>query len=144
MSKVPDGLKGIDGVESLISWFGYWPSFHDAEVLTIELARSGTSAIRVHAFEMTHAVNQQGFFVSTKHIVVKFLFEKIGNVHLDGFNGQNVISSLSLLQCEGGYRLSLGPCYGVEGSLTAASIRIELDPGIPDDSIYRSGRCGIR
>lgn len=143
MSEVPDGLREIDGVESLITWFGYWPAFHDAEVLTIELARSGTSTILVHAFEMTHAVNQQGFFVSTKHVVVKFLLEKVDNVHLDGFNSQNVISGLSLSPSEGGYRLSFGSCYGVEGSLTATSIRIQVDPGIPDDSIYRSERSGI-
>lgn len=27
----------------LIRWFGYWPSFHDAEVLEIELRRTGHS-----------------------------------------------------------------------------------------------------
>ncbi|MBI1792171.1 MAG: hypothetical protein HYR60_32000 [Acidobacteria bacterium] len=51
----------VPGTSELIAWFGYWPSFHDAEVLDLELHRTGQSTIRIHAFETTGQVNTQGF-----------------------------------------------------------------------------------
>jgi len=35
-----------------------------------------------------------------------------------------------------GYKLTLSGCYGVDGSITAASLRIELAAGPPTDSQY--------
>jgi hypothetical protein len=32
----PD-LTRIDGAQRLYDWFGYWPSFHDAEILSLQL-----------------------------------------------------------------------------------------------------------
>jgi hypothetical protein len=51
----------VPGSSELIKWFGYWPSFHDAEVLELGLHRTGRSIVRIHAFEMTGNVNSQGF-----------------------------------------------------------------------------------
>ena len=75
------------GTSALVGWFGYWPSFHDAEVLDLELHRSGSSTIRIHTFEATNQVNSQGFFVCAKHIIVSFVVEGVTDLHLDYFNG---------------------------------------------------------
>jgi hypothetical protein len=54
-SATPPPLKGDDmlevtdeipGTAEFIKWFGYWPSFHDTEVLDLKLCRSGPSTIR--------------------------------------------------------------------------------------------------
>jgi hypothetical protein len=127
----------VPGSSELISWFGYWPSFHDAEVLELQLHRTGHSRVRIHTFETTNEVNSQGFFICTKHVIVGFVLEGLRNLHLDYFNGQNVISGLDLKQTPEGYELALEGFHGVEGMLTADRIRIEIEPGLPTDSQYR-------
>jgi hypothetical protein len=126
----------VPGTSELIAWFGHWPSFHDAEVLEVALRRSGNSTIRIHAFEMTDQVNSQGFFIQTKHVIVSFVLEGVTNLHLDCFNKQNVISGLLLKQTAEGYELGLDGCYGIEGTITADRIHLELQHGLPPDSQY--------
>jgi len=43
MLEAPD----IPGAADVIAWFGYWPHFHDAEVLSITLDRSGESQVAI-------------------------------------------------------------------------------------------------
>jgi hypothetical protein len=126
----------IPGATEIIAWFGYWPSFHDAEVLGMELHRDGNSTIRIHTWEMTDQVNGQGVFVCIKHAIVSFVLEQVTNLHLDSFNKQNVISGLLLKQTGEGYELTLGGCYGIEGTIVADRVRIELQPGTPADSVH--------
>ena len=126
----------IPGTLELVTWFGYWPSFHDAEVLDLEFHRTGGSTVRIHTFEMTDQVDSQGFFICTKHVIVSFVLEGVTTLHLDDFNGQNVISGLLLKQTADGYELVLEGCHGVEGTITADRIRLGLQPGIPADSQY--------
>jgi hypothetical protein len=40
MDEVPD----IPGADDVVKWFGYWPTFHDAQILSITLNRSGEAA----------------------------------------------------------------------------------------------------
>jgi hypothetical protein len=35
---LPAGLDSIAGAQELYDWFGYWPGFHDAEVLKLRLS----------------------------------------------------------------------------------------------------------
>jgi hypothetical protein len=55
---------------------------------------------------------------------------------LDNFNSQNVISGLLLRHTDKGFELTLETCYGVAGMITAGRLEIELQPGIPEDSLY--------
>ena len=126
----------VPGASELIAWFGHWPSFHDAEVLEIALHRTGNSTIRIHAFEATNQVGSQGFFISTKHVIVTFILAGVTDLHLDEFNLQNVIWGLLLKQKAEGYELTLYGCYGIQGTITADRIFIELEPGLPADSQY--------
>jgi hypothetical protein len=50
---VPVEVKEISGAAELHDWFGYWPIFHDAEIISLHLNREGSSSLRVHTWEMT-------------------------------------------------------------------------------------------
>ena len=122
----------VPGSRDLINWFGYWPSFHDAEVLEVELHRAGLSKIRIHTWETQRdRTDNQGCYLRTKHVMGSFLLEEVMDVHLEGFNHQNVITGLDLKQQGGDYNIGLEGIYGVDGSITARKVRIELQPGIP-------------
>ena len=41
----PPALGTIEGAKNLRDWFGYWPSFHDAEVILLHLNRSDASTL---------------------------------------------------------------------------------------------------
>jgi hypothetical protein len=77
-------MAEIAGAELLTRVFGYWPSFHDAEVVRVALSRA--PAYRegafleadVHAFEMTSDVDERGYFVLRHHVLVSFRFEAVG------------------------------------------------------------------
>jgi hypothetical protein len=83
---------------------------------------------------MTSKVDERGFYESEKHVVVEFVLEDISGLGLTGFSHQNVISGLDLEKTDGGFLLTLGPCYGLAGTIEAKKISIRLSPGKPSDS----------
>src|SRR5258708_3012424 len=76
--ELPTELKAIDGAEELYQWFGFWPSFPDAEVVSLRLNRRAPSSLIIHTWEMTKEVDEQGYFGTVKHIVVEFTMDKCG------------------------------------------------------------------
>ncbi len=122
------------GAEELITWFGSWPSFHDAEVLGIDLCRSGSSKVRIHTWEMTANIGADGYYILRKHVLVTFTFEDISNLQLEGFGPQNVISGLALQRQDDGYELSMSPCYGVSGYIRSKQVRVSFKPGEPENA----------
>jgi hypothetical protein len=65
----------VPGASDLMSWFGYWPSFHDAEVFSIHLNRSGESTVAIQTWHRTDEVDERGRFMATKHVLVTFVLE---------------------------------------------------------------------
>jgi hypothetical protein len=135
MLEAPD----IPGAADVLAWFGYWPSFHDGEVLSITLDRSHPSRIVVHTWNRTNELDAKGYYVVDKHAIVTFVLEDflldregITNTQIDGFNTQNVLSSLTVRKTLEGYDLILDGIYGVSASISAKRLRLELSPGKPE------------
>jgi hypothetical protein len=59
---LPAEVTEIQGAGELHDWFGYWPSFHDAEVIGLHLNRKGSSSLRIHTWEMTKDVDEKGYY----------------------------------------------------------------------------------
>ena len=98
-----ENFRDIRNSELLTSLFGYWPCFHDAEVVWLRLDRRATSLGKgptvealIHTFEMTSEVNTAGFYVLRNHVLVQLRFARVKEVVLDGFNHQNVLNGLSI------------------------------------------------
>lgn len=124
-------LLAIPGGEALLNHFGRVPRFHDAELLEIVLRSSGPSTLRIHAFDMTNQVDENGFFVTEKHAVVTLTLESVRRIALSDFELKGIIESLEITKQEDGYTLAWEASYGVDGSLHAKRVRIELVPGRP-------------
>ncbi|MEQ6289593.1 Imm50 family immunity protein [Vogesella sp. GCM10023246] len=95
----------IEGYEQVIDRFGRWPSFHDGEVLRIILDRSlrlpgGPSIPSVEVYLrgwiMGPELADDGRYTLHNDSVIHFLFEDISAFELEGFNQQNVVTSLNL------------------------------------------------
>ena len=123
--EVEEELTGADRVRQ---WFGSWPNFHDAEIISLSLARKGKSVLRVYPY------------YPQKPATVDFIFENVTDIELQDFSDQNVIMSLRIeiatdQNGENVYRLVLGPCYGLAGKIDARSLRVELSPGKSPDGV---------
>jgi len=138
-------LSEIPGGPDLLAWFGgRLPSFHDGEILSLELDRKdATCRIRVHTWEMTREVDEAGYYKNVKDVMVSFELSGVTELSLEGFNHQNVIFGLFIERSDNGYRIGLEPCYGLSGAITAKTVRVALEPGIPSDS-RRSSRSSAR
>jgi hypothetical protein len=130
----PPELEAVEGAKDLRDWFGYWPTFHDAEVIRLHLNRSDASTLALHTWETTNEVDKKGFYVLTKHVVVEFVMKEVVGLSLNGFNNQNVVFGLAIDRVDGGYRLTLEDCYGIAGTIDATDISIRLAPGKPMES----------
>jgi len=109
----------IIGRETVIECFGSWPSFHDAEVISIFLARKGQSIIRIHP---CYPVNPA---------MVDFVLEEVTDLELSGFSPQNVLFDLhiEMITDKNGnnlYRITLDDIYGIGGKVDAKLLRVEL------------------
>jgi hypothetical protein len=123
-----DGRPQVPGAAGLIEWFGSWPSFHDAEIVRLELDRRGPSKLQIHTSRMLPTVDEHGYYGSDRHVLVTFVLSEVSNLQLEEFNQQNVISGLELKRCENGFELVLWPCYGISGTVTAKQVAIEFQP----------------
>jgi hypothetical protein len=120
--------ENVVGAAELKAWFGYWPTFHDAEVLSLALQRKGASRLRVHTWHMTNQVDECGYYVMT--VVVSFILENVADCEPGAFNHQNVLNSPRLEREPEGFKVILDPCYGLNGSVTAERRSIEPEPWI--------------
>jgi len=129
----------IEGHEKVIARFGRWPSFHDGEVHRIVLDRMNRSTsgayiptVEVHlrGWIMTSEVTEAGFCKLENDSVVHFLFENIFDFELEGFNNQNVLSSLNLSLItdpqnkEQALHVELEHCYQFSGEFSARKAKI--------------------
>jgi len=132
---LPDGLRAVTGAQQLHDWFGYWPTFHDAEVISLHLNRKNPSILKVHTWEMTSEVDMTGHYVLAKDVVVDFVIDISAaddSLELYGYSHQNVIFGLAIDKDDSAYKLDIDPCYGLGGSIKADNISIRLTPGEPE------------
>ena len=91
----------------------------------------------VHSWEMSGEIDAKGYYICRKHATITFLLngfpvdsEGITTTRIEFFNHQNVLSSLSVEKTPQGYRLDLHGIFGVDATILATQMRVELEPGI--------------
>jgi hypothetical protein len=120
----------VVNAEALVSAFGYWPSFHDAEVHRAGLDRGGSGerpsiTLVVHAFDTSNDVDEKGYYRVITSVLATLRFEDVRASELRDLGPQNVLSSLDFeREMSGLIRVTLGPCYGLSGSLLCGQVTV--------------------
>ncbi|MBI5846021.1 MAG: hypothetical protein HZB23_15280 [Deltaproteobacteria bacterium] len=129
----------LENHKLVLDAFGFWPSFHDAEVCWLRLDRMkegvgvhGGPALEfeLHFWETTGEVDEDGYFRLVNHNLVHFRFEDVRAVELLGFNHQNAIFELKISaepQNEEGVtplKVVFESCYGLGGEFKACRGRV--------------------
>ena len=122
-------MLGIQGADEVVTWFGQWPSFHDAEILSFHLNRAQTSSIRLRVWTTSKKLDAEGRFVRERETILVIDVRRIHRLELQGedVDVQNVIAGLTIEQVDDGYRVEIDPSYGLAGSLVAAEIAVRLE-----------------
>lgn len=92
----------IVGSEKLTKIFGYWPSFHDAEVRELHFWRGNVQTekgiydfpvltLTIHVWELTNEVDAQGYYVLRHHTLTRLRFHDVDDFRMQGFNHQNAM-----------------------------------------------------
>jgi hypothetical protein len=134
----------IKGSEKLTSLFGYWPTFHDAEVISLTLNRAGSTLLAdVHVFEITSEVSQKGSFLCRHHCVVTLRFSEVDQVKIEGFGQQNPLMGLRIEDVSARqlerikFEVSFDGSFGLDCSFACAAVEVlTVKTGIPEGSVY--------
>ena len=136
----------IQGSDKLKSVFGYWPSFHDAEVIEIHFWRGDIDTdnskyvfpiltAKLHLWEITREVGPGGFLGRRNHTLARLRFYDVNDFKMEGFNHQNAILGLRLASCERIegpsplFDVHFDPAFGMGATLTCS--RIEVLDAVP-------------
>ena len=102
----------LEHSEKLTSIFGHWPSFHDAEVIELNLWRGDVDpdrqryvfpvlTLKLHFFELTKETDARGHLVTRNHTLATFRFHNLEeDVRLHGFNHLNQLFDLTITRQE--------------------------------------------
>ncbi len=130
----------VEGSERLTSIFGYWPSFHDAEVIEFNLWRGDCGlnidrcnfpvlTTKIHVWQMSE-LDARGLYVLRYHTLATLRFHGVDELGVEDFNQQNVLFELSIKKEDGGeglpqfMRVEFHSSFGL--SATFRCLRIEV------------------
>ena len=130
---LPADFAGIAGAQELYDWFGYWPDFHDAEVLKFQLELGAPSRLQIHTWEMTSRINAAGFYELVKHVVVEFVLNDVTSLNLQDPWGHSILLDLIITKTEVGFRIDLSSAYGLSGTIETKEVVLRLIPGNPSE-----------
>ena len=121
--------------ERLIEAFGYWHSFHDAEIHRAVLDRGAPGerpsvTLLVNVYDSSGAVDERGYYDVRVNVMVTLRFTDVADLELSDLGVQNVINELRLEAQDGGrIAVELGPCYGLNGVFTCGTVEVlEVTP----------------
>jgi hypothetical protein len=95
----------IQKSHKLTDIFGYWPSFHDAEVIDLHLWRGNVDPeknqyvfpvliVTLHVWELAEQANESGHLVKRHHTLTTLRFQDVDAFSMAGFDHQNEIFEL--------------------------------------------------
>ena len=128
----------IDGSKKLTDIFGYWPSFHDAEVLELTLWRGDVEPdasryifpvlnVSLHLWEL---LTNPDPLVTRHHTLAKLRFYDVNEFRMEGFNHQNAILGLSITReqrAEGPspiFAVHFDPAHGMGATFTCGRVEV--------------------
>jgi len=112
----------------VIGHFGYWPSFHDAEIISMTFVRDkekgyASADMKILAFEKTDRL-KDGSFELTKHCLIDIEFIDLLKNEIEGFNHQNALAELKFGKRGGLLFCELNSARSIGGYIESKNIRI--------------------
>ena len=121
-------IESIENHHLVTDHFGYWPDFHDAEIISVCCNRnfdtsSPSIEIKIYAFEMTDKVVGRHYKL-IKHCMIDLELIGIVESELIGFNHQNAINRIEFGKEEELITVEIDHAFGVSGFISTHRARI--------------------
>jgi hypothetical protein len=111
--------------QALSDHFGYWPSFHDANVIsyTGPTADRQTVDLVLHTWEMTSEVDTKGYYVLQKHVLITFRFAGVHAASLERFDSANILFGLNITRASDAdsFHVELDSVMDMSGDFSATA-----------------------
>ncbi len=124
----------IPGAELAIEILGYWPSFHDAEVISFSVSRGlpGVSSVsvakmlvNVRDYKEVGAGTADYEYVCCNSVLIEFVFTDVRSLSLSDFNHQNVINAINIDSvADAQISVEIDAIWGLGGVIGCASVTI--------------------
>jgi hypothetical protein len=132
-------MMRVENREALIHALGEWPTFHDAEVISVSLNRGDPSGpvltLEVYTFTVSSQTDSRGWFVKPREVIVVMEFLDVSSATLMDFNAQNVLSSLRIFEDsttpESFLKVVLSPLYGLSAEFNCQRARVRSVKELP-------------
>lgn len=104
----------VTNTKSIIQYLEHWPSFHDAEVVSLKFARGAPGYWPTIYLEIDIIGS----------CLIELEFQEVRDYQLDGFNHQNVIFDIIFSEEEELVTCEIDTSYGLSGSITAKCVAV--------------------
>lgn len=120
-------VEEIPGADAILNTFGYWPDFHDAEILEVFLSRTKESFVKIHIWETLKETDNSGYLQTRSHYIIKVNFVNITQMELEGFNYQNVIWKLEFSKKDSELELQIHSSFGLSGCIRSEKMSVSIE-----------------
>ncbi len=118
----------IANCSAVVAFYGYWPSFHDAQVPAYKkpTPEEPSLTFTLHTWRMTDQVDPKGFYILKDHSLVSFSFDGIFDADMDSFQSGNILFGLSFLRdaSSTSFRVELDSVMDMSGAFSSSSGRV--------------------
>ncbi|MDZ4334747.1 Imm50 family immunity protein [Pseudomonas peli] len=139
-----ESIKHIEGSEKVKKALGFWPSFHDAEVISFSVSRAlpidtnicfAKLVVHVQQYAEVGVGTAEYALTLIKSVLVNFIFNGVSDLSISEFNHQNVINSIKFKITEPhgspGIYVEIESIWGFGGSLQCNNAAIESVEELP-------------
>jgi hypothetical protein len=116
------------GAPLLISLYGYWPSFHDAAVISVLIERVGPT-VTIH-----FRLNDMGPSGNDVEADAILRWREVSDLHLQGIDDSNWIWDMRFEASEEGLSTELKRMDGISGTILAESVEVVEATTIPQET----------
>lgn len=133
--------REIENAGLVIDHFGYWPTFHDSEIISLTFERTldkrtSSAILRVYSFEMTDKVVGRHYEL-IKHCFVDIEITDLIKTEIDGFNHQNAVLALEFGRETDNVFCNMVSAYGVDGYIEGKKIKIKRLEPVTEDNVVK-------
>jgi hypothetical protein len=127
----------IAEAQRVVAALGFWPSFHDAEIVKFSVERAvpveaGSAVARMVVHVRQYATIGEGTSqyqrILVKSVLIHFAFIDVNDLELSNFNHQNVIGAIEVAQLEGAESLlavEIESVWGLGASILCSTVAVE-------------------
>jgi hypothetical protein len=120
MSDTDELTDKISGADSLIKLFGYWPSFHDAEIVELCLRTQGISELKIRL------TGEKSLAGSALNVIIVFEMAEIESLELLDFYSQNIILELVIIRTGSSFKIDIDGSVGLSGTFTTKQLSVKI------------------